>query len=225
MRIYEMGYYNVVRNDVILYHYESLSRGDDRLDDEKLTRLLREKEEVRKVHEQTMALDPFYSPNLAGYRVPYDCNYRYGYEMREIVSTYRKLKGKDYEKWDNNCLTIYIDHAGIEAKTDIREQTEIVLIEGWSYVLGMDNCRYKRSVILTGENGDVLEIPVSDRYRKDVVEILPKEKNVELAGFVVRIPQAVLGNVTWQIAILAKDTCSRQKLYKKCEEVLNGVES
>ena len=28
-RLVEAGYYNVVRNDVILYHHESVSRGND----------------------------------------------------------------------------------------------------------------------------------------------------------------------------------------------------
>lgn len=220
MRVYEAGYYNVIRNDVILYHHESLSRGDDRMDEEKLRRLLKEKEAVRKLHPDNMENDPFYSPNLAGYRVPYDCSFRYGYEKREVLNNFRKLQADTFEKWENNCLTIYLDHADVEAKTDVRDETDIILIEGWSYVLGMDNCRYRRFIILTGENGESFGFTVADRYRKDVAEILPKEKNVELAGFVVRFPKSVLGTGTWQIAMLAKDICSRQKLYKKCNEVL-----
>lgn len=220
MCVYEAGYYNVIRNDVILYHHESLSRGDDRMDDSKMLRLLQEKEAVRQEHTANMENDPFYNRNLAGYRVNYDCNYRYGYEKREIMNSYHKIHGRTFDKWENNCLTIYMDHVGIEAKTDIRDNTEIVLIEGWSYVLGMNNCCYKRFIFLTKETGEAIGFPVMDRYRKDVAEILPDEKNVELAGFVVRVPVNILGTGRWQIAMLAKDTCSRQYLYKKCDEVL-----
>ena len=38
-KLYEAGYYNIVRNDVILRHYESVSRGDDRADAEKWSAL------------------------------------------------------------------------------------------------------------------------------------------------------------------------------------------
>ena len=220
MRIYEAGYFNVVRNDVILYHYESLSRGDDRLDEKKLLRLLQEKEEVRKLHGKNMERDPFYSPHLAGYRIYYDCSFRYGYEKREILNPYRKYTGIDPAKWENNCLTIYMDHEGEEAKTDIRDTADVILIEGWSYVLGMDNCRYKRYLFLTSLEGEKLRFAVTDRHRKDVVKILPEEKNVELSGFVVRIPKAVLAGKEWKLALVAKDTCSRQRLYKEWEEPL-----
>jgi len=220
MRVYEAGYRNVVRNDVVLYHYESLSRGDDRLDEKKLLRLLQEKEEVRKLHVANMEKDPFYSPNLAGYRIGYDCSFCFGYEKREVVTGYSKYAGTDPAKWENNCLTISMEHAGEEDRTDIRDTSQIILIEGWSYVLGMDNCRYQRFLLLTSAQGETLKFAVTDRYRKDVVKILPQEKNVELAGFVVRIPKAVLAGKEWKIALLAKDTCSRQRLYKECEEIL-----
>lgn len=221
MRVYEAGFMNVLRNDVILYHHESLSRGDDRMDDAKLTRLLTEKEMVRSLHEKNMEDDPFYSCNLAGYRVPYDCSYQYPYEKHTVYNRFKKGNGKDFTKWENNCLTIFMDHYDVEAKTDIRDMKDIVLIEGWAYVLGMDNARYKRSLILTNvSTSEMVLVPVMDRYRKDVAEILPNETNVDLAGFVVRLEKNILSEGEWNIGLLASDCCSRQKLYKKCEEVL-----
>jgi len=220
MKVREAGFYNVVRNDVILFHHESLSRGDDRLNDDKLNRLLVEKEIVRKNHTVFMESDPFYNPNLAGYRVNYDCSFRYGYEKREIGNSYGKRSKQDFGQWENNCLTIRMEHAGLEAKTDCRDMTEIILIEGWSYILGMDNCRYKRYIVLQGEDGESVIYPVTDRYRKDVAAILPNETNVDLAGFVVRIPKEALKSGKWNIGMLAKDGCSRQRLYKSCDTVL-----
>ena len=35
LTLYEQGYYNVLRNDVVLFHHESFSRGDDEVDEEK----------------------------------------------------------------------------------------------------------------------------------------------------------------------------------------------
>jgi hypothetical protein len=42
-KLIENGYYNVVRNDVTLYHHESISRGIDNSTDEKMERLLIER--------------------------------------------------------------------------------------------------------------------------------------------------------------------------------------
>ena len=47
--LFEKGYYNVVLQDYALYHYESLSRGDDGERD-KLERLLRERDRLYQRH-------------------------------------------------------------------------------------------------------------------------------------------------------------------------------
>lgn len=215
MSVYECDYFNVVRNDVVLLHHESLSRGDDRLDDEKLKRLLQEKEMVRMRHERNMEKDPFYSENLAGYRVDYLCSYQYPYEKRQIHNKVKKSGMKNPAKWENNCLMVYLDACEVEQVTDIKDQAKNVLIEGWSYVLGMDNCRYERSILLLKDEETVLRIPVMDRYRKDADEILPQEKNTALAGFVCRVPIEQFPKGTYTLAMLAKDKCSRQYLYKE----------
>lgn len=63
-RLYEAGYYNVVRNDVVLNHHESASRGDDRLDEAKMQRLIREKNRLYDLHPKMKSYDPFYNINL-----------------------------------------------------------------------------------------------------------------------------------------------------------------
>ena len=49
-RLCSKGLYNVQRNDVVLYHHESLSRGDDLQDETKLKRLLAEKDVLYRRH-------------------------------------------------------------------------------------------------------------------------------------------------------------------------------
>lgn len=57
--LYDMGYVNVVRNDVALYHHESLSRGmDDSV--EKLKRLHQELNMLYELHPSIYGQDPFY---------------------------------------------------------------------------------------------------------------------------------------------------------------------
>lgn len=64
-------YYNVVRNDVILYHYESVSRGEDNLSKDKMKRLIKERDYLYEKNKKFQNYDPWYNKNLAEYRADY----------------------------------------------------------------------------------------------------------------------------------------------------------
>ncbi|MEE1314232.1 MAG: glycosyltransferase [Faecalimonas sp.] len=64
-KLVENGYYNVLRNDVKLYHHESVSRGQD-VEAEKAARLQREREQLYRKHPNFVNWDPCYNPNLTG---------------------------------------------------------------------------------------------------------------------------------------------------------------
>ena len=63
-KLYEKGYYNVLRNDVTAYHHESFSRGIDTLSEDKLSRLNKERELLYTLHPLFRGYDPFYNPNF-----------------------------------------------------------------------------------------------------------------------------------------------------------------
>lgn len=60
----EHGWYQVVCPSVQLLHYESLSRGDDRLDPAKLARIGREQAVLYRKHPDFKGRDPFHSANF-----------------------------------------------------------------------------------------------------------------------------------------------------------------
>lgn len=215
--LYELGYYNIERCDVTLYHHESLSRGDDNLSDEKWIRLLHEKDILYTRHPSLKGFDPFYSRNLAVHSNLYLSNFMYAYEKRDYYTEVKLWKKPEPVQWENGCLTVNAEHARKEKKLEFAERDDVYWIEGWSYVLGMDNCRYKRSLLLLGSGGKIYQAAVLDRYRKDVEEILPEQQNVALAGFVCRIPKDALPNDTYTVCMLASDRCSNQRLYAKTE--------
>lgn len=216
--LHDLGYYNVFRGDVMLYHHESLSRGDDNLSDEKWVRLLKEKDILYRKHPHLKSFDPFYSPNLAVHSNLYLPAFMYEYEKRDYYTKLKAFKGPLPEKWENGCLTVNTEHAREEKKLEFDEKDDTIWIEGWSYVLGMDNARYQRKLLLAGEKGQIYEAAVLPRYRKDVVDILPDETNVALAGFVCRIPKQDLIPDTYRVAMVASDMCSMQKLYRMSEK-------
>ncbi|MCR5211930.1 MAG: hypothetical protein K6C41_05210 [Lachnospiraceae bacterium] len=62
-KLFEKGYYNVLRTDAVFIHYESLSRGSDESPEKKERR----EHELEKLYEKHPALrgrDPFYNINL-----------------------------------------------------------------------------------------------------------------------------------------------------------------
>lgn len=222
--LYELGYYNILRNDVVLYHHESLSRGDDTLSDEKWLRLLQEKDTLYHRHPALKHFDPFHSPNLAGNSNLYLPNYIYDFEKRDCGLRVRKWRRQEPVKWANECLIVNVEHAKEEKKLELNEQNDVYWIEGWSYILGLDNCRYRRSLLLIPEQdgadakSEIYEAELLNRYRKDVEAVLPQQKNVGMAGFTCRFPKGTLPAGSYTIALLAKDCCSGQRLYRRTEK-------
>lgn len=218
--LYDLGYRNVIRNDVVLYHHESLSRGDDAMSETKWDRLLHEKDFVYGRHPALKGKDPYYNPNLAGFKHKYFCSYLYPYEQRNCYNQVKKFKGNIPAEWHNDCLTITLEHARLERKLDLEEEKDIYWLEGWAYVLNMDNSRYKRVLLLIDEREQMYEVSLHDRYRQDVVDILPEQTNVGLSGFSCRIKREDLKPGEYKVALLYKDCCSRQRLYKECDQKL-----
>lgn len=63
-KLIEKGYYNICLNQVVLYHYESLSRGDSLTDDYKMKKLIKFRNLLYTNHKKLFMYDPFYNINL-----------------------------------------------------------------------------------------------------------------------------------------------------------------
>ncbi|WP_167958658.1 glycosyltransferase family 2 protein [Anaerosporobacter faecicola] len=75
LKLYERGYYNVVRNDVELIHYEAYTRKNECLDHRKLLRLEYDKRRLYKNHPILKETDPFYNRNLNQHRTDFSLGY------------------------------------------------------------------------------------------------------------------------------------------------------
>ncbi|MEG1848555.1 MAG: glycosyltransferase [Lachnospiraceae bacterium] len=210
----EHGWYNVQRNDVVLYHHESLSRGEDGEDAAKWIRLLSEKQHLFDRHPQFYQYDPYYSKYLVTNAREYRCNYLYTFEQKEYPTQLKRCRWSlaQLQSYRNESLCVTIEHAAKEVKLELEEPT-VYLIAGWSHLLGTDNGHYKRKLLLIAESGQIWTASVIDRYREDVVRTFPQETHLDLAGFVCRIPAGILARGHYQLALLTDDRCSRQRLY------------
>lgn len=220
-RLCSKGLYNVQRNDVVLYHHESLSRGDDMQDEKKLKRLMAEKDVLYKRHAKLYRRDPFIGTLMNSGEPEYQCRWLEGYELVNVSSGDSRLEeGKKLPKVSamNQAIMIVVEDCGKERF--VKTTKPYYLIKGWAYVPGADNARYQFKLLFVNKNSKVWELPVQKRYRKDVAAILPDEVNVEMTGFCSWIFEGTLPPDTYELWMTAKDSCSRQRLYRSMEKTL-----
>lgn len=217
-RLWKMGYGNVIRNDVELIHFESMSRGADAEDEKKWERLFRERSLLFEKHKELYHRDPYFSRHLNAelpgvpVRKPAD---------REIVWQECLHLPEYIAKYTNEALKVQIDQAGYDARASLTDSASGTKIVGWWYVLGQDNARYRMKMVLLNENNSThFACELDGIFREDVAAALECEKNVSLGGFHVRIPMGTLPAGRYRIGLMGKDKCSRQQLVRMTNECI-----
>lgn len=205
-KLLEAGYVNVQRNDAVLHHHESLSRGLDEQNEEKWERLLAEKERLYERHPVFRGRDPFYHVNLIDNASHYGCNYKFPHEdplcTQEATFTPKSALKKTIKHASQSVLQLTVDRAEPQHKI-LKEEPDILWIMGWSYIPGADNAAFARKVILQRKDGAGYLAAPADWYRKDVEEILAGERNIGLAGFVLRLRRETLEAGEYRVGMLA----------------------
>lgn len=192
VNLYEKGLYNVVLNDVILLHHESLSRGSDLARIDKYERLGRERDLFYERHNWLLeGCDPFYNINLIQDTLDYRPNVMPDYEIRDKKSQVEVLSCKRKHKAFRDRLKFSIEKTSIIPSFD-SPAVRFTEIEGWSLFLKKDDRRYRRYMLFIPESGDGLSVSLMPKLRTDVGKVFTDEKYTDLAGFVLRIPEALL---------------------------------
>ncbi len=212
-KLLEAGYYNVQRNDVVLYHHESLSRGLDEQDEGKWQRLLEEKEKLYDKHPDMKDRDPFYHKALVDNASDYRCNYKFAHEDHLRTAPVAPMRQADIRKAKPDKLRLTVDRAELQHKIH-REEPDILWIMGWCYVPGADNAAYDKTVLLQKADGTGYAAHPADWNRKDVEAILPAECNIGLAGFVLRVLRTDLEPGEYRVGMLCRDIGEEGKKQK-----------
>lgn len=203
-KLLEAGYYNVLRNDAVLYHHESLSRGLDEQDEGKWQRLLEEKEKLYEKHPDMKGRDPFYHKALVDNASDYSCNYKFAHEDHLRTEPVTPMGQADIRRAKPDRLRLTVDRAELQHKIH-REEPDILWIMGWCYVPGADNAAYDKTVLLQKADGTGYAAHPADWNRKDVEAILPAECNIGLAGFVLRALRADLDPGEYRVGMLCRN--------------------
>ncbi len=213
IRLYEKGLYNVCVNSKHLIHYESATRADDRYDRESYGRLAAERRYFTTKHRKIIEKgDPFMSPNLTHFGLDFDIDLPEEWEMSGLTEP--KVTGKKIRK--NKHVRASTDRFDYRL-SDAFGNEDFYEISGWIFKEG--DSRMTPMVVLETKGIRYLA-DTSSVSRRDVAEVFPKEKHSLRAGFITRIPAAVMdnikvcGEVTAYPVLMGKNG----KLYKGDEE-------
>lgn len=204
-KLMEAGYLNVQRNDAILFHHESLSRGLDEEDEGKWERLLSEKEALYQRHPGFLGRDPFYHRELIDNASNYACNFKFPYEdqlcTREARFLPKSSLRRQIKKARRGSLRLTVDRAELQHKIH-REEPDIFRIMGWNYLPEADNAAFRREIVLQRTDGAGYLVCPEDWHREDVEAILPEEEHVGLAGFVLRLRREEMQTGEYRVGML-----------------------
>lgn len=227
-RLHKEGYRNVLRNDVVLLHHESLSRGLDDEDRQKADRLKEERKKLYRKYPDYEGKDPYYSPWLIQDAPEYRCGSLFEYQKDEVkrALTERNFK-KNAKELQEYQLEIHIDDVcileekeGTAAVPMLKAANNAAMkITGWSVLKDADNCHYKRSLILENAEGKkVYTTEVISYLREDVVQLYRDlgntEKRIDLAGMVARFDLKAVGKGSYRIGVLYEDMLSDRMYYR-----------
>ena len=224
LKVFEEGYYNVVRNNMYLYHHESLSRGDDRQDKVKAQRLSGEQQRLLSRHPALFRADPFYHRYLE--QDPTVTEFKIATEdvlLRDPAYVeLRPVKGMLHGAKEDAVLRLGVEYAGsldnwlrgpVGEKIKKKEEGGYY-IKGYAFVIDADNAVYERLLLLQREGDTEIRTAATERvYRPDIEARLTRQTNVSLTGFMTAIRPDALTPGRYRIGMLANDRTSRQKLF------------
>lgn len=194
IRLVEHGYYNVVRNDVVLYHHESISRGNDLLSEEKYNRLIKEQNYMYGAHRKYDHIDPFYNSNLA---------------MRAADFSYNYLKENNEPYVVKKCDTDFELCKKIINAIDRITIGEMCIIEGWAFY-NKEPYNWPIKILLKSEEDSYL-ITTHKVRRPDLLVHFNRRNGVEVTGFICEFPRVKSGK--YEIFVCSEDKMTKTKKY------------
>jgi len=193
-----LGYYNVCLNDFFLIHHESLSRKSDSEETERYSRLKREREYFYgKFASLVKNGDPWYNVNLTGTELDMGVDVP---TLRDRIPFYDAAAlssaagySRNLKKAAEGVLLYNIEFCGIR-QSDAEGHENFLEISGWGFVHGKPGYEYDIQVLIKDGNRACL-LETGRIKRDDLLIVFPKEKDILLSGFSVKIDLLSLSGV------------------------------
>jgi len=220
-KLHELGYSNVQCNDVLLYHHESLSRGNDLEDEDKTRRLQAEMDKLFELHPGLCATDPYYSKYMTTDVAEVGFAYYFqsvSFERMVQHARPQPLQGSLERAREDDCVNYGVEYhdklKGWLGKT-ATETPEDIYIQGHSFIIGSNNACYERKLLFREETShQIYEVRIRPQYRPDIAKKAPDQQNVELCGFSVQLPKGSLPAGNYRIGIYARKRLAREEILR-----------
>ena len=175
-KVFEAGYYNSVRNDVVCFHHESYSRGFDAVNKKQFERLDEERGHMFSMHPIFDGYDPFYNVNLI--------DNENGFALRRKMKRTNDIHEGSYfrrHKKVKPFLEVNVDRLSVEKQ---------IIIEGWALGDSRFDPLLDKYIVLESDDGTAFRLGTTAVRRVDVVQV--KGKFAEYSGFLCKIPVETL---------------------------------
>ena len=217
--LYEQGFLNVVNNECILIHHESVTRGHDAASFEKSDRLDKERNILYERHPWLLSdIDPYYNVNLAEDFLEYRVNVIPDFEKRDYESKQdwkaakfaaRKDKGSDKEIKDKP-LFYNLEKVSIER--------EYVSLSGWALINKKDNYLFDTYLGVRAADDSWHVFNTAKVFREDLAKVFKEARFTGLSGFFARIPKqfisiAGLNDDKQRFALILKNKQTGKRYY------------
>ncbi len=192
-KLAEKGYFNVIRNDVVMIHHESVSRGYDEQSEEKRARQMREMAKLYEMHPKFKnGYDPCYNPNLVKDRGDFslDLSKKGNVQEPKLLESPIDVEGLPKVRSAE-------DYNGILYGIDAINYGDSINIDGW-VLEDTENTDVK--LLLLGEDNSQYVFE-TDRYERIDIKYLYPTKRTKKAGISVNMKQSNLVG-TYHIYIL-----------------------
>ena len=213
-RLYEQGYQNVVINEHFAYHHESISRGSDEENPQKQARFWREWTKLYELHPNFVEEDPYYPIELDRWSLNNKIQPAYIYGIYQPQTpVWAKYKDMGNIRYDQ-CLM---------ARVEMYDKKKM---QGYGIVLGDDNACYKKYVILSPDlesdtiSSESLMMQVENKYRYELEQNVPDQKNVALGGWCISREGEKLPKGAYKVGMLAVNRVTGLKLFSWCGKVV-----
>ena len=203
LKLKEKGYYNVVRSDVTCYHHESVSRGDDSRDPEKLKRLIGEKQQLYTRFPKYKDNDPFVNENYSRDSVYFNINDSGTMSAANILNDdFGSLSALPFVNAVLDSITIGEDS---------------IAIAGWSVANIEVDLLYKKQIILELKDQTYLAVETRKRIREDLVGHFGKYS--KYSGFICELDKKYLETINREKSIYLLGEHNRNRRLQRFDNI------
>lgn len=206
-KLVEHGYYNVVRNDVQLLHYESVSRGSDMADAKKMERLKKERNSLYQAHPYFDGYDPFFSENMS------------------LIMNMEGLGNLKVQEPKNTSISITsaysIHDTSISQFVNIGlfEQLQQIKVEGWFYWKNYKHNNGNRYRVVLVSSQETYCFSMKKMYH-DPTETSDYKGNPKLAGFITVMHVEHIPRGKYKVYIEIRKGVLGEKYYLDSEQTI-----